>query len=63
MDTVTVKAPQGASSASVAGVEYAVDDAGFADVAAVHLPSLLGHGFVQAERPTGRKPKPEPKAE
>lgn len=63
MDTVTVKAPEGATSASVAGVEYAVDDAGFADVAAVHLPPLLVHGFVQAERPSARKAKPETKPE
>ncbi len=63
MDTVTVKAPQGATSASVAGVEYTVDEAGFADVAAVHLPSLLVHGFMQVERPSARKPKSEPKAE
>lgn len=63
MDTVTVKAPEGATSASVAGVEYAIDEAGFAEVAGVHLPSLLVHGFVQAERPSGRKSKSEPKAE
>jgi hypothetical protein len=50
MSEVTLKAPEGVAGASVSGVEYKVDGAGFIDASVTHMAALIEHGFKQATR-------------